>query len=131
MRTPEATDHYGGPSLSEAQLRARVVELAHAAGWRVFSLPIARPVRPVKDALGYPDLTLSRHGEVLWLELKTEDGKLREEQKLWLASLPAHRCYVIRPSDVTTHRLGRILATGSSDLVDTAEWSLYIDGPLG
>lgn len=112
MRRVEASDHYGGPSLSEAQLRARVVELAHAAGWRVFSLPIARPVRPVKDALGYPDLTLARHKSVLWFELKTEDGKLTDDQRAWQDHLPwAH---VIRPSHLHDGTLVTLLVKGTA-----------------
>jgi hypothetical protein len=88
MRRAGATDHYGGPSLSEAALRAEVVKRAHAAGWKVFSLPIARTRRPVKDAVGYPDLTLARHGQVRFLELKAERGVLSEEQFAWGRALP-------------------------------------------
>lgn len=109
-RRIEASDHYAGPSISEAQLRARVVELAHAAGWKVFSLPINRPVRPVKSDLGYPDLTLARHREALWIELKTEDGKLSDEQHRWHDALPW--CVVIRPSDLRNGRLAGLLAMG-------------------
>jgi hypothetical protein len=95
-RRVELSDLYGGPSLSEAALRAEVVKRAHAAGWKVFSLPMNRTVRPVKDAVGYPDLTLARHGEVRFLELKTDKGVLTEAQEDWIAALP--RCYVVRPS---------------------------------
>lgn len=82
--------------MSEAELRKRVVALAQALGWRVFSLPISRPRRPVKDASGYPDLTLAREGQVLWLELKTEDGALSPAQRAWLQALPFF--LVVRPS---------------------------------
>jgi hypothetical protein len=96
LRRAEAADHYGGPSLSEAALRAEVVKRAHAAGWKVFSLPIARTRRPVKDAVGYPDLTLARHGEVRFLELKVDRGDVSPEQQAWLNALPDS--WVIRPS---------------------------------
>lgn len=108
-RRAEASDHYAGPSVSEAQLRARVVQLAHAAGWRVFSLPIAKTRRPVKDAVGYPDLTLARHGDVLWLELKVDGGRLSEDQEHWLSALP--NAYVIRPADLERN-LGYLLVHG-------------------
>ena len=111
MRRVEPTDYAGGPSVSEAQLRARVVTLAHAAGWRVFSLPIAKTRRPVKDAVGYPDLTLARHGQVLFLELKVDEGKLSQDQVGWMNALPHY--YVIRPGDVGTMILGRLLANGT------------------
>ena len=109
-RRAEATDHYAVPTVSEAQLRARVVELAHAAGWRVFSLPIAKTRRPVKDAVGYPDLTLARHGEVIWMELKTDKGTASKVQLDWIMALGAGRCWIIRPEDLTNGRLGMVLA---------------------
>lgn len=111
MRRVEPSDHYAGPSVSEAQLRARVVELAHAAGWMVFSLPIAKTRRPVKDAVGYPDLTLARHGEVMWLELKTDKGTVSPEQEKWTTAL-GRPCYVIRPEHLHDGTVMRLLANG-------------------
>lgn len=112
MRRVEASDHYGGPSVSEAELRARVVQLAHAAGWRVFSLPIAKTRRPVKDAVGYPDLTLARHGDVLWLELKADSGIVSDVQRAWAEAVGLDRHRVIRPSDLEDGTLARVLASG-------------------
>lgn len=84
--------------MTEAELRAKVVAKAHAMGWRVFSLPAAKTRRPVKDAVGYPDLTLARRQRVLWIELKQDDGVLRPDQLLWLRDL-GPQCHVIRPRD--------------------------------
>ena len=84
--------------MTEAELRAQVVKLAHALGWRVFSLPAIRNLRPVKDAVGYPDLTLARKRQVIWLELKTEKGELSMAQMNWMAELPM--MLVVRPGDV-------------------------------
>ena len=106
-RRVEATDYAGGPSLSEAMLRAEVVKRAHAAGWRVFSLPIAKTRRPVKDAVGYPDLTLARHGEVRFLELKTDGGVLSGEQVDWGQALPHYS--VVRPVDLMDGSLDDLL----------------------
>ena len=97
-RRPEPTDYYGY-AMTEAELREKVVELAHEAGWLVFSLPIARTRRPVKDAIGYPDLTLAKDNRVLWIELKTENGTLTRAQMRWKAEIGDH-CLVIRPSDL-------------------------------
>lgn len=94
--------------MSEAELRALVVGAARSQGWIVFSLPIAKTRRPVKDAVGYPDLTLARDGEVLWMELKQEDGKLTREQAIWQVALPF--CHVIRPSDWHSGRVGELVA---------------------
>lgn len=84
--------------MTEAELRAQVVKLAHALGWRVFSLPAIKTLRPVKDAVGYPDLTLARQHRAIWIELKTEKGELSVAQMNWMHELP--EMYVVRPSDV-------------------------------
>jgi hypothetical protein len=83
------------------------VKRAHAAGWKVFSLPIARTRRPVKDAVGYPDLTLARHGEVRFLELKTVMGFTSPAQLSWGEALP--NFYVIRPGDLDGWYLAEVL----------------------
>ena len=115
MRRVDPSDFYEGPTVvettSEAMLRKRVVELAHAAGWRVFSLPIAKQSRPVKDAIGYPDLTLARHRSVLWLELKTDKGRVSEVQSAWLDALP--NAHIVTPADLNNGRLVRLLARGT------------------
>lgn len=90
--------------MTEAELRAKVVALAHEKGWRVFSLPIAKTRRPVKDAVGYPDLTLAKVGRVLWIELKTDDGILSKEQMLWLRELSPYMI-VIRPCNLESVEL--------------------------
>ncbi len=92
--------------MSEAELRAAVVALAKRAGWLVFSLPIAKTRRPVKDAVGYPDLTLARDHDVLWIELKAEKGELSTDQWRWFDNLP--RMLIIRPQDLDD--LDRVLA---------------------
>jgi hypothetical protein len=85
--------------MTEAELRSTVVEQAHARGWRVFSLPIAKTRRPVKDAVGYPDLTLARQRRVLFIELKTEHGVQSAEQMRWMIDLPDY--HVVRPADLS------------------------------
>ena len=99
--------------MSEAQLRARVVQLAHAAGWRVFSLPIAKTRRPVKDAVGYPDLTLARHGQVIWIELKVEKAYPSPVQIAWAESLGLAKCFIVTPSALHDGTIGRLLANGT------------------
>ena len=85
--------------MTEAELKREVVRLAHELGWKVFSLPMIRNVRPVKDAVGYPDLTLARDGSVLWIELKTDAGVLSSAQVEWMNALhPA--MHIVRPGDM-------------------------------
>ena len=83
--------------MTENELYAKVKTYAIDHGWLPFHLPQNRTVRPVKDAIGYPDLTLARDGQVIFMELKTEGGKLSQAQMRWRLELPAY--YVIRPSD--------------------------------
>ena len=45
---------------------------------------------------------MTRGGRVLFVELKTESGRVSEEQRGWLealASCPGLECHVWRPSD--------------------------------
>ena len=106
MRSTEATDLY--QPMTENELKYAVLILAHRQGWAVFHLPANRMVRPVKDAIGYPDLTLARDREVLWIELKAQDGVLSMEQLAWFDALPA--CHVIRPSDWHSGRVAELLS---------------------
>lgn len=93
--------------MTESELRKEVVDMAHALGWRVFSLPIAKTRRPVKDATGYPDLTLARGTSVIWIELKQQDGILSRGQIAWLTMLPT--AHVIRPGDWESGLVHRLL----------------------
>ena len=90
--------------MTEAELKREVVRMAHELGWKVFSLPMIRNVRPVKDAVGYPDLTLARDGTVLWIELKTDAGVLSADQIAWMDALHPNM-HVIRPNDLGGDRL--------------------------
>ncbi len=94
--------------MSESDLANLVVNMARERGWHVFRLPANRTVRPVKDAVGYPDLTLARDGQVIWIELKAEGGVLSKAQLGWILDLPA--MHVIRPDDYTDGTVARLLA---------------------
>lgn len=97
---------------TEAALQARVIELAHALGFRVAhfrSVRIARPdgsvhfATPVQaDGAGYPDLHIVGNGRSIFAELKRQRGsKTKPEQLEWLASLRAcgHEAYLWKPAD--------------------------------
>jgi VRR-NUC domain len=80
--------------IDEAELQARVVALAKHRGWMVFHVWNSRNSQP-----GFPDLTLCRPPEALFLELKTEKGRVSAEQQQWLDAL--------RPCGGVTVRLCR------------------------
>lgn len=81
---------------TERQFQGDVVRVAHLGGWRDYHTFNSK--RSVK---GFPDLVLVRE-RVIWVELKTDHGKLSTEQKDWLAALAAagQEVYVWRPSDI-------------------------------
>ncbi len=83
--------------VSEKSLQSQILQLARLAGWRAYHTFDSR-----RSAKGFPDLVLVRPPVVLFAELKSEDGKLRPEQREWLEALS--RCEGVearlwRPSD--------------------------------
>lgn len=85
------------PSLTEAQFQAAVIELAERCGYLVYHTYDSRRSSP-----GFPDLTITRNGRVIFAELKTQRGRIRPEQRIWLATLaqcPGVEVAILRPSD--------------------------------
>ena len=96
-------------SVSERQLQALVLGLAHLGGWLAFHRHLS-----IHSARGFPDCLLVRSRDlhhygppwVVFAELKTEQGRLRPEQRTWRAVLesvahvtPAITYRLWRPSD--------------------------------
>lgn len=82
--------------MREKQFQALVVEAAGYLGWRVFHDFDSRRSTP-----GFPDLVLLRPPALLMLELKTERGRIRPEQEVWIAELdqvPGVTARIVRPS---------------------------------
>lgn len=91
--------------VSESDWERTLVALAAMNGWKVAGFRTAQvgkswqtPVR--HDAKGWPDLVLVRD-RVIFVELKTDKGRLRPEQEKWIADLRRAKqvVYVWRPSD--------------------------------
>lgn len=81
---------------TEKQWQARVVKLARLMGWLCYHAYDSR-----RSESGYPDLTCVGKGRVVYIELKTERGKLSPAQEVWLERLrgcPGVEVYVFRPS---------------------------------
>lgn len=72
-------------AVTEAQHQAAIVELARLAGWLVYYVPDSR-----RCPAGFPDLVLCRPPVLLLVECKTDAGRVRPEQREWLAAL--HEC---------------------------------------
>lgn len=70
--------------LTEKAWQAQVVELSTYYGWRHFHVYDSRRSDP-----GWPDLVLVRPPEALFVELKTDRGRLTASQRDWQALLEA------------------------------------------
>jgi hypothetical protein len=92
--------------MTENELKQLVVALARRNGWAVYHVPQARI--PNGGGRGYPDLTLARDGEHLWLELKQQKPQPTTEQIAWGQAI-GHQWHLIRPSDWDSGRVGELL----------------------
>lgn len=69
--------------LTEKAFQAQVVALASYLGWTHYHTHDSR-----RSPAGFPDLVLVKAGEpVLFVELKTDVGKLTPAQRYWIALL--------------------------------------------
>ena len=78
-----------------------VVELATRLRWLVYHTYDSR-----RSAKGFPDLVMVRDGRLLFVELKSEKGRLTPEQREWMdvlgdvwANNRTVETYVWRPAD--------------------------------
>lgn len=69
-------------AISEKNFQAQILQLANLTGWKCYHTHDSR-----RSQKGFPDLVLVRSPLVLFVELKSEDGKLRPEQEAWLEAL--------------------------------------------
>jgi hypothetical protein len=90
--------------MNEREWQSAVVEFALLHGWLYYHTLDSRG-----SAAGFPDLVLVRAGRLLFVELKTTQGKLTPAQSLWLdrlrdvattAGMP--EVYLWRPADWPT-----------------------------
>jgi len=77
-------------TVSEDDLKAAILDLAHLYRWRIVHIRPAKTVHGWRTAYegdsGLPDLIMARNGVVLLCELKSEKGKATPEQLAWLAA---------------------------------------------
>ena len=92
--------------MTENELKHRVLKLARRNGWAVYHVP--QTTMRNGGGSGYPDLTLARDGEVLWIELKQQAAKPSALQLEWAAAI-GRPWHLIRPSDWESGRVGELL----------------------
>lgn len=78
---------------SEADLQRAVVDLAQLTGWLVMHTRAARTSdgwrTPIQGDRGFPDLVLCDGERTLFVELKSQSGRLSDEQRCWRSRLLA------------------------------------------
>jgi hypothetical protein len=80
--------------VSERELQDAVIEIAQMLGWRVAHFRPAKTAQGWRtavqgDGVGYPDITMTRNGFLIFAELKSQKGKLGPSQQEWLDALTA------------------------------------------
>ena len=84
-------------SMSEREFQAQMRQLAELKGWIVLTT-----WNSMHSPAGEPDLRLVRPPRVIFMELKSQKGKLSPAQEQVIALLkrcPGLEVYVFRPSD--------------------------------
>lgn len=91
-----ATQPGAAASISEKDWQAQVLELAGYYRWGWYHTYDSR-----RSAPGWPDLVLVRPPEIIYVELKTNRGRLSRAQRAWLAVLEdcGQEIHVWRPRD--------------------------------
>jgi hypothetical protein len=84
------------PPQTEGSWQGQVVEAAQLLGWRTYHTFDSR-----RSDAGFPDLVLVRRPRVIFVELKSDRGRLTDDQRAWLEALGGCRVerYVWRPAD--------------------------------
>ena len=80
---------------TENELQSTVMEIMRWQGWRVYHTYDSR-----RSEAGYPDLTAVKGSRLMFVEFKTEKGRITVDQKDWLDQLvkACSEVYVVRPS---------------------------------
>ena len=113
-----ARDEINRATTEDALLHSIIAE-ARLRGWLAYHARPARTkhgrwVTPMQGDAGFPDLVLVRPPRVVFIECKSERGRLSPEQSAWLDALFASAAiggvetYIIRPRD--RDRISGILA---------------------
>jgi VRR-NUC domain len=89
--------HPAAPSMTEKQFEGRLVEIAEAFGWDHY-----HPWLSIHSPTGWPDEAFLKPPQLIFVEVKSEKGKLTERQEYFIGLLRAcgQRVYVWRPSDI-------------------------------
>ncbi len=94
--------------MSEAELQTNVREIARLGGWLVYHTNDSR-----RSDKGFPDLVMVHplSGRIVYVELKSEKGRIRPEQRQWIDALSrsGRDVYVWRPEHWHDGTVARVL----------------------
>ena len=91
--------------VSESDWQKIVIKIAVRNDWKWYHPPNNLPNKygNIQNIVaGYPDLTLVKDKRLLFVELKTDKGRVSKEQKEWQEVLKKAgcECYIWRPKDL-------------------------------
>jgi hypothetical protein len=107
--------------VTEAELQAAVIDLAHVYGWKVAHFRPAMTAKGYRTAVsgdgkGFPDLVLAAPirpdalvAKVLFVELKSAGGQVTQAQSVWHYRLYPN-VHVWRPADWHNGTIQRVLS---------------------
>ena len=86
------------PDMTEKELATAIEKLLKFNGWTWYHTYDSRRSNP-----GFPDYVAVRPGRLLFIELKSPEGRLSPDQVTWIAGLESagQTVHVWRPSDLT------------------------------
>lgn len=94
--------------MTEAELQTNVRQVARLGGWLTYHTNDSR-----RSDKGFPDLVFVHplSGRLVYVELKSEKGKLRPEQDVWIDALSrsSAEVYVWRPEHWHNGSIRRVL----------------------
>lgn len=82
--------------MTEKEYQQQIVDLCKLLHLRYYHTHDSR-----RSTAGFPDLVIVGENQTIFVEIKTQTGKVRKEQREWLTAL-AHsgqKAYLWRPSD--------------------------------
>lgn len=98
-------------TLTEKEWLQHVRDLAHSFGWKTYHTLRSKGSEP-----GFPDLVLVKASQLIFLELKSEEGRFTSTQAEWLYALGKVQhvhAEVVRPSQ--RERLEVVLSRGTEE----------------
>ena len=88
--------------MTESELQKNVIQLAELRGFLVYHVANVRGQLRSHTSKGFPDLVMEKGERLIFSELKSESGKLSENQKTWRNALEDKEnweYYLWRPGD--------------------------------